>query len=72
MLGQLAAIECPVLVMGGVDDPMLPIECQCDIAAALPKDLVQYHEFANCGHGVMPDVPELALPVLREFVTSAA
>ena len=71
VLGQIAAIQCPVLVTGGVDDPMLPIECQRDIAAALPRSLVQYHEFANCGHGVIPDVPELALPILREFVTSA-
>ena len=68
MLAQLNHIQCPTLVMGGVDDPMLPIQCQRDIAAAIDPHLVTYKEFADCRHGVMPDVPELMVATLREFV----
>ena len=34
--GGTVALAYPMLVMGGEDDPMVPIECQADIAAALP------------------------------------
>jgi len=57
MRGDLSRIQCPTLVMGGALDPMLPIECQRDIAAAIPPQLLRYQEFANCGHGVVPDAP---------------
>jgi proline iminopeptidase len=46
---------------------MLPIECQRDIAAAIPPELLRYREFENCGHGVIPDLPE-AMVLLREFI----
>jgi proline-specific peptidase len=65
---RLAQIKCPVLVMGGEDDPMLPIECQLDIAAALPPNLVRFERFANCGHGIVADDPERALTMIRDFV----
>ncbi len=68
MLSQLGNISCPTLVMGGVDDPMLPIECQRDIAATIAPNLLTYREFEHCGHGVMPDLPELMVKALREFV----
>jgi len=68
MLADLARICCPTLVLGGRLDPMLPIECQRDIAAALPPGLATLHEFDDCGHGVIPDVPAQALPLLREFI----
>ena len=45
-----------------------PIESQADIAAALPPNLVQFERFADCGHGVVPDAPERAMALLREFV----
>ena len=68
LLPDLARIQCPTLVLGGVLDPMLPIECQRAIAAALPSSLVTYREFDDCGHGVFPDVPELAFGQLRDFI----
>lgn len=70
MLQELSRIQCPTLVMGGALDPMLPIECQRDIAAAIPQHLVRYREFANCGHGVIPDAPVEAMALLREFVAT--
>ena len=68
MLHELSRIQCPTLVMGGALDPMLPVECQRDIAAAIPAHLVRYEEFANCGHGVVHDAPDDAMALLREFI----
>jgi proline iminopeptidase len=61
-------IQCPTLVLGGEDDPMLPIECQADLAAALPPHLVQFERFANCGHGCIQDAPEPTLAAIRGFI----
>jgi len=64
----LSRVQCPTLVLGGEDDPMTPIECQADIAAALPTHLVRFERFAGCGHAVLPDAPERVLKVIREFI----
>jgi pimeloyl-ACP methyl ester carboxylesterase len=66
---DLRRIRCPTLVLGGEDDPMHPIESQADIAAALPPHLVQFEGFADCGHAVMPDAPERAIALIRNFIT---
>jgi proline iminopeptidase len=68
MFPELDRIQCPTLVIGGEDDPMHPIESQADITAALPPSLVQFERFADCGHGVVPDAPERAMALLREFI----
>ena len=68
MFPDLHRIQCLTLVMGGDDDPMHPIESQADIAAALPAHLVQFERFANCGHGVVPDAPERAMALIRNFI----
>jgi proline iminopeptidase len=68
MLGDLHRIQCPTLVLGGEDDPMLPIECQADIAAALPQPLVQFERFENCRHAVIPDAPERGMAAIRGFI----
>jgi len=65
---ELARIQCPTLVMGGEDDPMVPIEAQVDLASALPSHLVRFERFANCGHAVLPDAPERGLAVIRDFI----
>ena len=68
MFPQLHRIQCPTLVLGGEDDPMHPIESQADIAAALPAHLVRFERFAGCGHAVVPDAPERAMAVIRDFI----
>ena len=68
MFPDLGLIQCPTLVMGGEDDPMHPIESQADIAAALPAHLVRFERFADCGHAVIPDAPERAMAVIRDFI----
>jgi pimeloyl-ACP methyl ester carboxylesterase len=35
-LPALSRIQRPTFVLGGEADPMIPIECQDDLAAALP------------------------------------
>ena len=65
---DLGRIVCPTLVMGGEDDPMTPIECQADIAAALPPQLVRFERFPACGHAVVPDAAERALALIRSFI----
>jgi pimeloyl-ACP methyl ester carboxylesterase len=69
-LQDLSRVQCPTLVLGGEDDPMTPIECQADIAAALPPHLVRFERFAGCGHAVLPDAPERALAVIRDFIST--
>ena len=68
LMSDLARVRCPTLVMGGEEDPMTPIECQADIAAALPPHLVRFEPFAACGHAVVPDAPDAALAMIREFI----
>jgi pimeloyl-ACP methyl ester carboxylesterase len=68
MFPDLHRIQCPTLVMGGEDDPIHPIESQADIAAALPAHLVRFERFPGCRHAVIPDAPERALAVIREFI----
>jgi pimeloyl-ACP methyl ester carboxylesterase len=66
--GELSRVECPTLILGGEDDPMTPIECQAEIAAALPQHLVRFERFADCGHAVVPDAPERAMELIRRFI----
>jgi pimeloyl-ACP methyl ester carboxylesterase len=68
MFADLHRIQCPTLILGGEDDPIHPIESQADIAAALPADLVQFERFANCRHAVIPDAPERAMAMIRDFI----
>jgi pimeloyl-ACP methyl ester carboxylesterase len=64
----LSKVQCPTLALGGEDDPMVPIECQADIVAALPPHLVRFERFPGCGHAVLPDGVERAMAVIRSFV----
>jgi proline iminopeptidase len=65
---ELSRIQCPTLVLGGEEDPMIPIECQEDIVAALPPHLVRFERFPSCGHSVIADATERAFAVIREFI----
>lgn len=53
----LTATTCPVLVLGGEDDPACPIEDQRDLVAFLPEATTTFRSFANCGHGTYVDFP---------------
>jgi len=64
----LKAVQCPVLVMAGEQDPVTPIEDAEEIAAALPAQWVRFERFPGVGHGAWRDDPEGALRVLRTFI----
>ena len=68
LVPDLSRMQCPTLVLGGEEDPMTPIECQADIAAALPAHLVRFERFPGCGHAVLPDAPERAMAIIRDFI----
>jgi len=66
-LPALSNIKCPTLVIGGEDDPQIPIEDQVDIANAISPPLVQFCRVPNAGHFVFRDDP-LVLDTIREFI----
>jgi proline iminopeptidase len=68
MLGGLAAIRCPTLVLAGVHDPITPVQCSEEIARAIPG--AQLSLFDNAGHGVHRDDPARAEEVLRKFLAA--
>ncbi len=65
---SLLRVTCPVLVLGGEDDPACPIEDQVDIASMIPSPLVTFHRFADCGHGTYFDCPDETEALVREFL----
>jgi pimeloyl-ACP methyl ester carboxylesterase len=65
---DLARVQCPVLVLAGDTDPIVPIALTETMAACLPQHFVRFERFENCGHGVHRDDPERAFAMLREFI----
>lgn len=68
LLPGLAKAQCPVLVLVGEQDPVCPVADARDIAAALPPQWMQYHEFPDVGHGAWRDDADAAFEVLRRFI----
>ena len=66
--GGLSRIRTPTLILAGAHDPITPVACSEEIAAALPKELAELHIFENAGHGVHRDEPDRAEAVLRTFM----
>lgn len=65
----LAAVQCPVLVMAGEEDPVTPPEDAAEIVAALPPQWVAgFERFPGVGHGAWRDDPAAAERVLRRFL----
>ena len=67
---DLARVECPVLVMAGDRDPIMPMSLTDTLVSCLPPHLVRFERFENCGHGVQRDDPEKAFRIIREFILS--
>ncbi len=65
---RLKLARCPVLVVGGLEDPATPAACSEEIAANLPAHLTDLRLFAGCGHGVYRDDPDHFWPFLREWI----
>jgi pimeloyl-ACP methyl ester carboxylesterase len=68
MLDGLSAARCPTLVLAGRHDPITPVACSEEIAAAIPHSQAKLVVFENAGHGVHRDDPERAEAVMRAFL----
>jgi pimeloyl-ACP methyl ester carboxylesterase len=62
----LALAQCPVLVLGGELDPVMPIELNREVASCLPADLARFEEIPGISH--LQVVGPASAPLLREFV----
>lgn len=68
----LPDIDCPVLLIGGVDDPICPIEDSDDIAAAVPRHLLSYERVVGAGHTVAASKPDEFARMVDRFIASVA
>ena len=66
----LGGIVCPTLILAGSYDPITPVACSEEIAAALPQRIAQLEIFEGAGHGVHRDQPDKAERVLRAFLAA--
>jgi len=66
--GELASIACPVLVMAGERDPILPIEFSAEIVSRLPEGKVRFERFPKSAHGIVGDEPARYFRELRRFI----
>lgn len=60
-------VDCPVLVVSGVDDPSFTVAGGEELAQAFPQQLVQFVVLDDAGYGVWRDRPD-AVTHLLEFV----
>jgi pimeloyl-ACP methyl ester carboxylesterase len=65
---DLATVACPVLMIGGEHDPIVPISLAEATARSLPSHLVRFERLANCGHDIHGDDPERVFSLIREFI----
>lgn len=64
----LASARCPVLLLVGTADPLIPVEAAMETIAALPSGLGELRTFPDAAHDVFIDVPEEAHAAVRRFV----
>lgn len=69
---RLSKIICPVLVVGGEQDPVIPISLVEATARSLPSALVRFERLADCSHDIPGDARERFFPIIREFIAPAA
>ncbi|MDP9435276.1 MAG: alpha/beta hydrolase [Actinomycetota bacterium] len=68
----LAAVRCPVLVLVGEQDPLVPPSNAEEAVVAIPDGLATLHRVANAGHQVLWDAPNIVEDLLRPFVGRCA
>lgn len=65
---DLAKVRCPVLMIGGEHDPIVPISLAEATARSLPSHLVHFERLANCGHDIHGDDPDTVFSLIRDFI----
>lgn len=70
VMDRLSEIAVPTLVMAGRDDFVFPLECQEELAAAIPNARLRIIERA--GHDPDGEQPAEVMQVVREFLSQTA
>ncbi len=63
----LHRVTCPVLVLAGEDDPIMPMAFSETLVHHLPDERVTFRRYETCGHGVIGDRPD-AMDDIRTFI----
>ncbi|WDI30134.1 alpha/beta hydrolase [Hyphococcus flavus] len=66
-LPKLGSITCPVLVLGGRDDPICPPQAATAIAEAIGKN-AELHIIEGCRHGIVQENPEIGAVLVKDFL----
>jgi proline iminopeptidase len=66
--GDIAAVGCPLLVLGGEDDPACPAASVRRVTSAARHPALGLHVFPGVGHGVFRQAPDQAFALLRDFL----
>lgn len=64
----LKGLRCPVLMMAGEEDPIVPIELGEATARCVPPELLRFVRLAGCGHNIHRDEPERVYDAMRAFI----
>lgn len=64
---QLAKIQCPVLLLGGDQDPLVPKTLEMELMQSLPN--ASRAEIEACGHFPHLTHPETLAEVIRQYLT---
>ncbi len=65
---DLANLRCPVLLMAGEHDPIIPLPLVEATAAAIPAHLLRFERLIGCGHDIHGDAPETVFGTIRAFL----
>ncbi len=64
------AIQCPTLLLSGVDDPVTTVPDMNDLAAAIPESLVTLERTPRGAHFLVDDDPDWYFSAVRRFIRS--
>lgn len=67
-LPDLTSCNCPVLIIAGRNDNIIPIEHSRNMHAALPAST--FHEIADCGHCPPMEKPDYVSKLLVDWLSS--
>jgi pimeloyl-ACP methyl ester carboxylesterase len=62
------AVQCPVLVLTGEDDPICPLPVVEELTSQLPAKTTRLVKLPGARHTIFRDRPDLAFPAVRDFV----
>ncbi len=67
---DLAKLRCPVLLMAGEHDPIVPMSLAETTAQSIPAHLLRFERLKECGHDIHGDDPERVFGMIRAFIVS--